>query len=300
MSVDPATLTPENDLYAAGLTSHASVSLMLALEDAFDIEFPEQLLKRSTFGSIAAIEEAITDFRRGPSPSPEPTENTRSIHVRHRHPSGVRLHAATRAGRRRHRQAGRSGLCRAGGRGRRPQGALPFETFEALRRERMLSLLVPEAFGGSEIPMTKVALAVQALGRHCGSSALIYAMHHIQVAVLARHGQTEWAQDYLRTVATDELLLASATSEIGTGGDVRSSLCAIEPAEDRFTLRKQTPVISYGRKADCVLATRAAPAGQSRPATRCSSCSRHRPSSSSRRPNGTRSASEAPAATDSC
>ena len=63
VSVDPATLTPENDLYAAGLTSHASVSLMLALEDAFDIEFPEPLLKRSTFGSIAAIEEAITDLQ---------------------------------------------------------------------------------------------------------------------------------------------------------------------------------------------------------------------------------------------
>lgn len=63
VSVDTSTLTAENDLYAAGLTSHASVSLMLALEDAFDIEFPEQLLKRSTFGSIAAIEEAITDLQ---------------------------------------------------------------------------------------------------------------------------------------------------------------------------------------------------------------------------------------------
>lgn len=63
VSVDTETLTPERDLYAAGLTSHASVSLMLALEDAFDIEFPEQLLKRSTFGSIAAIEEAITDLQ---------------------------------------------------------------------------------------------------------------------------------------------------------------------------------------------------------------------------------------------
>ncbi len=63
VSVDADTLTPEDDLYAAGLTSHASVSLMLALEDAFDIEFPELLLKRSTFGSIAAIEEAITDLQ---------------------------------------------------------------------------------------------------------------------------------------------------------------------------------------------------------------------------------------------
>ncbi len=63
VSVDTASLPAETDLYAAGLTSHASVSLMLALEDAFDIEFPEQLLKRSTFGSIAAIEEAITDLQ---------------------------------------------------------------------------------------------------------------------------------------------------------------------------------------------------------------------------------------------
>jgi acyl carrier protein len=63
VSVDPEALGPQDDLYAAGLTSHASVSLMLALEDAFDIEFPEQLLKRSTFASIVAIEEAITDLQ---------------------------------------------------------------------------------------------------------------------------------------------------------------------------------------------------------------------------------------------
>jgi len=63
LAVDIATLADGDDLYSAGLTSHASVNLMLALEDAFDIEFPEQLLKRSTFGSIAAIEEAITDLQ---------------------------------------------------------------------------------------------------------------------------------------------------------------------------------------------------------------------------------------------
>ena len=37
------------------MTSHASVNVMLALEDAFDIEFPESMLKKSTFESIAAI-----------------------------------------------------------------------------------------------------------------------------------------------------------------------------------------------------------------------------------------------------
>ena len=62
LSVDVGTLAVGDDLYAAGLTSHASVSLMLAIEDAFDIEFPEELLKRSTFGSIAAIEEAVNEL----------------------------------------------------------------------------------------------------------------------------------------------------------------------------------------------------------------------------------------------
>jgi len=69
LSVDAASLEVDDDLYAAGLTSHASVSLMLALEDAFDIEFPEELLKRSTFQSISAINEAITDLTSQPASS---------------------------------------------------------------------------------------------------------------------------------------------------------------------------------------------------------------------------------------
>lgn len=59
LSTDVTTLREHDDLYAAGLTSHASVSLMLAVEDGFDIEFPEELLKRSTFSSIAAIDAAV-------------------------------------------------------------------------------------------------------------------------------------------------------------------------------------------------------------------------------------------------
>ena len=53
------TIAIEDDLYAAGLTSHASVELMLQLEDEFNIEFPERLLKRSTFESIASLNDAL-------------------------------------------------------------------------------------------------------------------------------------------------------------------------------------------------------------------------------------------------
>jgi acyl carrier protein len=54
-----STLDVNDDLYEAGLSSHASVNVMLALEDRFDIEFPEELLRKSTFESIAAIRSAL-------------------------------------------------------------------------------------------------------------------------------------------------------------------------------------------------------------------------------------------------
>ena len=50
------------DLFQAGMTSHASVNVMLALEDAFDVEFPDSMLKRSVFESIDAIASAITEL----------------------------------------------------------------------------------------------------------------------------------------------------------------------------------------------------------------------------------------------
>lgn len=62
LSVDPSTLAEDADLYQAGLTSHASVNVMLALEGKFDVEFPDRMLKRGVFGSIASIGEAITEL----------------------------------------------------------------------------------------------------------------------------------------------------------------------------------------------------------------------------------------------
>ena len=59
LNADPNTFAPDTDLYHAGMTSHASVNVMLALEGAFDIEFPDELLKRSVFASIASIRDAV-------------------------------------------------------------------------------------------------------------------------------------------------------------------------------------------------------------------------------------------------
>jgi acyl carrier protein len=62
---DAITLAEDADLYQAGMTSHASVNVMLALEGAFDVEFPDHMLKRSVFESVAAIRGAIAELTAG-------------------------------------------------------------------------------------------------------------------------------------------------------------------------------------------------------------------------------------------
>jgi acyl carrier protein len=68
LSVDIETLADDSDLFAAGMTSHASVNLMLALEDAFDLEFPDRMLTRGVFDSVNAIAAAIGELN-GAAPS---------------------------------------------------------------------------------------------------------------------------------------------------------------------------------------------------------------------------------------
>jgi acyl carrier protein len=62
LAQDVVTLSDQSDLFEAGLTSHASVNLMLALEDHFQIEFPERTLQRRTFGSIDAIRSCLDEL----------------------------------------------------------------------------------------------------------------------------------------------------------------------------------------------------------------------------------------------
>jgi len=62
LAVDLETLDDESDLYQAGLSSHASVSLMLALEETFEVEFPERMLRRRAFASVAAIRAALEEL----------------------------------------------------------------------------------------------------------------------------------------------------------------------------------------------------------------------------------------------
>jgi acyl-CoA dehydrogenase len=132
----------------------------------------------------------------------------------------------------------------------------PRESLDALRQTRLLSAYVPPEYGGLGLDVLQIARLCEALGQYCGSTAMIFAMHQIQVACLVHHArQSAWFRDYLRTLAEEQRLIASATTEVGVGGDLRTSLCAVEVAGDSFRLVKKAPVISYGEAADDILVT---------------------------------------------
>ena len=136
------------------------------------------------------------------------------------------------------------------------EGRFPAETIAAAREAGLLSALVPPELGGVGASMRDLAESCTIIGQACGSSAMVLAMHHIQVACIARHARgSAFFERYLRRIADEQLLLASVTSEVGVGGDTRSSICAVGREQGRFTLVKDATTISYGAHADDLLIT---------------------------------------------
>lgn len=140
------------------------------------------------------------------------------------------------------------------------EGRPPREALEAMRAHGLLSLLIPSALGGDGAPLREVVEACHALGGACASAAMVFAMHQSQVATLvaqldaAEGASADWLAGFLAQVARDQLLLASVTSEMGVGGEIRRSICAVEPEGDgSFRLEKGASTLSYGSLADAFL-----------------------------------------------
>lgn len=134
--------------------------------------------------------------------------------------------------------------------------SFPAKTFEAIRANGLLGLMVPKSLGGEELGLRKIADLCAILAGACGASGMIYAMHQIKLSSLVAHGmQTDYHRALMRDVVAKQLLIASSTTEAGIGGDMRVSNCAIETDGDRVTLTKQATVLSYATEADVIMAT---------------------------------------------
>ena len=132
----------------------------------------------------------------------------------------------------------------------------PAETVAALKSERLLSIMIPKELGGEGASAAQICEVCAILGQNCASSAMIFAMHQIKLSSLVSHGMdADWHRGFMQLISKDQLLLASATTEGGIGGDLRNSICAVVTNGGDFTLSKDATVISYGSVADAILVT---------------------------------------------
>jgi len=122
----------------------------------------------------------------------------------------------------------------------------PAETIAALREVRALSAPVPRELGAWAAACTSLPTCARRLAQGCGSSGMVLAMHYIQVACIARHALgASYLREYLQELSRNQYLLASMTSEVGTFGETRTSVCAIERDGGTFKLAKDATTGSY-------------------------------------------------------
>jgi acyl-CoA dehydrogenase len=132
----------------------------------------------------------------------------------------------------------------------------PHESLAALREAKLLSAPIPRALGGAGYGLRELAELCAALARACGSSAMVLAMHYAQLACIVRHAsQAAFFRRYLQEIVERQYLLASMTSENGTFGETRTSICALERKDGRFKLDKDATTGSYCEYADAILVT---------------------------------------------
>jgi acyl-CoA dehydrogenase len=130
----------------------------------------------------------------------------------------------------------------------------PKAAIDAARQQKLLGAQIPTAFGGYGASIFDITDMCYTLGRACSSTAMIFAMHQTKVACLVRHGTgSAWHETLMRRVASEQLLLASSTTEGQNGGNIRSSSAAIEHSDAGISLVRNATVISYGAQADGVV-----------------------------------------------
>ena len=135
-------------------------------------------------------------------------------------------------------------------------GRFPTEAVDAMRAERLMGIQIPAECGGEGRSTSEIAELCTIMAQGCAASAMIFAMHQIKVSSLVSHGtDAEWHRGFMRTICDQQLLLGSATTEGGIGGNLRNSICAIEVEGESCRLEKDATVISYGKQADAILIT---------------------------------------------
>jgi acyl-CoA dehydrogenase len=130
------------------------------------------------------------------------------------------------------------------------------QAVEWMREKQLMSIVAPKKSGGADADMSSVCNLLSAVSENSGSLGLIYAMHLSQAMSLVKHSHNNaYLNAYIQELCERQYLIASATSEKGSGGDIFTSNCQLESRDGMLFVRKEIPNISYVNLADSLLLT---------------------------------------------
>ncbi|MCQ4081077.1 acyl-CoA/acyl-ACP dehydrogenase [Streptomyces sp. RB6PN25] len=139
------------------------------------------------------------------------------------------------------------------------EAAFPVEALDALRRTRLLGLLVPPQHGGLGGTLADLVEAAQLLGRSDMSVGMIFAMHCQQAAAVVRYAHEPLRTQLLPRIAAGEVYLASVTTESGKGGHLLTSEAPLHQDGARLAIDRFAPIVTGGAHADGFLITMRSP-----------------------------------------
>ncbi|MUM35019.1 acyl-CoA dehydrogenase family protein, partial [Mycolicibacterium sp. CBMA 361] len=128
----------------------------------------------------------------------------------------------------------------------------PIEAITAIKQAKLLSCGMPFELGGRGYRVSELAAIARALGAACSAAGMVFAMHQTQALVLAKYARSGRVAGLAKAVIANEALIASATTENVTGGDIGTSSCSIVTDGDVVRVEKNAPVISYAEYADYI------------------------------------------------
>lgn len=134
--------------------------------------------------------------------------------------------------------------------------AFPGPSIASIREAGLMSAAIPREYGGHGFNALQLSELAMRLGTMCGSTAMIWAMHQIQVACMENSSRRQpGLAAYLSRAAREQHLIASVTSEEGVGGNLRTSKAAVRQVKDGVEITKRAPTVSYAEAADSFLVT---------------------------------------------
>ena len=134
------------------------------------------------------------------------------------------------------------------------EARFPHEAVDAMKVGGLPSCAFPSRLGGLDTSIRELANISRRLGEACSAAGMIFAMHHSQAAAVAQ-SKSPSSERLIQAMTSADSLIASATTEISTGGDIRNSTCAVVTDGHSIVLEKNAPVISYGDYADYIAIT---------------------------------------------